>query len=37
MTDEVAGPVGQVYRREWARVFAATAYLARDLDLAGPR
>ena len=34
MGDEVVAAVAQAHRREWARVFAATAYLTRDLDLA---
>ena len=34
MSDEVAAAVGGAHRREWARVFAATARLTRDLDLA---
>jgi RNA polymerase sigma factor (sigma-70 family) len=34
MSDEVAAVVAQAHHREWARVFAATAYLTRDLDLA---
>ncbi len=34
MTDEVAAAVAGAHRREWARVFAATARLTRDLDLA---
>jgi RNA polymerase sigma factor (sigma-70 family) len=31
---EVVAAVAQAHRREWARVFAATAHLTRDLDLA---
>jgi RNA polymerase sigma factor (sigma-70 family) len=31
---EVAAAVADAHRREWARVFAATARLTRDLDLA---
>jgi RNA polymerase sigma factor (sigma-70 family) len=34
MRDEVAAAVANAHRREWARVFAATARLTRDLDLA---
>jgi RNA polymerase sigma factor (sigma-70 family) len=34
MTAEVVAAVAQAHRREWARVFAATAQLTRDLDLA---
>ena len=34
MSDEVAAAVARAHHREWARVFAATAYLTRDLDLA---
>lgn len=34
MSDEVAAAVAESYRREWGRVFASTARLARDLDLA---
>ena len=34
MSDEVAAAVANAHRREWARVFAATARLTRDLDLA---
>jgi RNA polymerase sigma factor (sigma-70 family) len=34
MSNEVAAAVAAAHRREWARVFAATARLTRDLDLA---
>ena len=34
MSAEVTAAVAQAHRREWARVFAATAHLTRDLDLA---
>ncbi|MGH3357201.1 MAG: RNA polymerase sigma factor [Nocardioidaceae bacterium] len=34
MSDEVTAAVAHAYHREWARVFAATVNLARDLDLA---
>ncbi len=34
MSNEVAAAVAEVYRREWARVFASTVKLARDLDIA---
>jgi RNA polymerase sigma factor (sigma-70 family) len=34
MSAEVVAAVAQAHRREWARVFAATAHLTRDLDLA---
>ena len=34
MSDEVVAAVAQAHRREWARVFATTAHLTRDLDLA---
>jgi RNA polymerase sigma-70 factor, ECF subfamily len=34
MSDEVGAAVAEAHRREWARVFAATARLTRDLDLA---
>ena len=34
MSDEIVAAVAQARRREWARVFAATAALTRDLDLA---
>jgi RNA polymerase sigma-70 factor (ECF subfamily) len=34
MSGEVAAAVALAHRREWARVFAATARLTRDLDLA---
>jgi RNA polymerase sigma-70 factor (ECF subfamily) len=34
MSGEVAAAVARAHRREWARVFAATARLTRDLDLA---
>jgi RNA polymerase sigma-70 factor (ECF subfamily) len=34
MSAEVGSAVAQTHRREWARVYAATARLTRDLDLA---
>jgi RNA polymerase sigma factor (sigma-70 family) len=34
MSAEVAAAVAQAHRRDWARVFGATARLTRDLDLA---
>ena len=34
MDPEVAEAVAELYRREWARVLATTARLARDLDVA---
>jgi RNA polymerase sigma factor (sigma-70 family) len=34
MSTEVVAAVAQAHRHEWARVFAATARLTRDLDLA---
>jgi RNA polymerase sigma-70 factor, ECF subfamily len=34
MSTDVVAAVAQAHRREWARVFAATARLTRDLDLA---
>ncbi len=34
MSTEVVAAVAQAHRRDWARVFAATARLTRDLDLA---
>ena len=34
MSAEVAAAVAQAHRRDWAQVFAATAALTRDLDLA---
>ncbi|GIH15565.1 RNA polymerase subunit sigma-24 [Rugosimonospora africana] len=34
MTAEVAEAVAEAHRREWAQVFATTAQLTRDLDLA---
>jgi RNA polymerase sigma-70 factor (ECF subfamily) len=34
MSAEVVSAVAQTHRREWARVYAATARLTRDLDLA---
>jgi RNA polymerase sigma factor (sigma-70 family) len=34
MSAEVVAAVAQAHRRDWARVFAATAHLTRDLDLA---
>ena len=34
MSEEVVAALAQAHRREWARVFAATARLTRDLDLA---
>ena len=34
MSDEVVAAVAQAHRRDWARVFATTAHLTRDLDLA---
>jgi RNA polymerase sigma-70 factor (ECF subfamily) len=34
MSDEVVAAVASAHRREWARVFATTAALTRDLDLA---
>jgi RNA polymerase sigma factor (sigma-70 family) len=34
VTDAVAAAVADAHRREWARVLAATATVARDLDLA---
>jgi RNA polymerase sigma factor (sigma-70 family) len=34
MNGEVAAAVARAHREEWARVFAATAHLTRDLDLA---
>ncbi len=34
MSNEVAAAIAEVYRREWARVFASTVKLARDLDIA---
>jgi RNA polymerase sigma factor (sigma-70 family) len=34
MSAEVAAAVEQAHRRDWARVFGATAHLTRDLDLA---
>ena len=34
MTEEVVAAVAQAHRRDWARVLAATVFLARDLDLA---
>jgi RNA polymerase sigma-70 factor (ECF subfamily) len=34
MSTEVDAAVAQAHRRDWARVFATTAHLTRDLDLA---
>jgi RNA polymerase sigma-70 factor (ECF subfamily) len=34
MSAEVVAAVTQAHRRDWGRVFAATAHLTRDLDLA---
>lgn len=34
MTTDVAAAVAEAHRRDWAQVFAATARLTRDLDLA---
>ena len=34
MTDDVVAAVALAHRREWTRVYAATARLTRDLDLA---
>jgi RNA polymerase sigma factor (sigma-70 family) len=34
MSPDVVAAVAQAHRREWARVFSATAHLTRDLDLA---
>ena len=34
MTTDITGVVAEAHRAEWARVFAATAQLTRDLDLA---
>jgi len=34
MSEDVVAAVAEAHRREWARVFAATAALTKDLDLA---